>query len=226
MNEERKRAALVGILYIAGTAFGVGSVVATAPVLGAGDLTGAIAARGSCLAVGSLLVLAMGFSLAFIPVLLHPVLKKVDRDLALGYVVFRGGLETFTYLGTAGLWMAVVSLGRLASDGSELDFAATLLASGGLGQVLTILAFGLGALMLYSLLYRSRLVPRWLSLWGFVAIGLHLATGILLLFGLAASASPILTLMNLPILVQEMVMATWFIVKGFGGVATRQQVEA
>ena len=45
-------------------------------------------------------------------------------------------------------------------------------------------AFSLGALMLYSVLDRSELVPRWISIWGFIAILLHLVTGLLILFDL------------------------------------------
>jgi len=74
---------------------------------------------------------------------------------------------------------------------------------------------GLGALILYYLLYQSRLIPRWISIWGFIAILLHLATGILLVFGWAAEDSQLVPVMNLPIFFQEMVMAVWLIVKGF-----------
>jgi hypothetical protein len=84
---------------------------------------------------------------------------------------------------------------------------------------MTVFVFGLGALILYYLLYQSRLIPRWISIWGFIAIILHLATGILILFGWASEDSQWVTLMNLPILLQEMVMAVWLIVKGFNPAA-------
>ena len=54
--------------------------------------------------------------------------------------------------------------------------------------------------MVYYMFYRSNLVPRWISVWGFIAIALHLVTIILVLFGLQSTLSTVNTMMNLPIL--------------------------
>ena len=71
-------------------------------------------------------------------------------------------------------------------------------------------------MMLYSVFYRSKLIPRWISIWGFVAILMHFSTAFLILFHLV-SPDDMTTLMiiNFPIFLQEMVMAVWLIVKGF-----------
>jgi hypothetical protein len=82
-------------------------------------------------------------------------------------------------------------------------------------NTILIFVFGLGALILYYLFYRSKLVPRWISVWGFIAIVLHLTTGFLILFQVTGSMSMVTTAMNLPILFQELVMAVWLIAKGF-----------
>ena len=74
--------------------------------------------------------------------------------------------------------------------------------------------------MLYTVLYQSQLVPRWISVWGFLAILANLATGFLMIFGLMSGFSTINMVMNLPIFLQEMVMAVWLIVKGFNPSAT------
>ncbi len=96
MTAKRKTAMLVGILYILGTAAGFLSVGFTGPVLAASDTLAMASTNEGRLVAGALLVLGMGFALAMIPVLMYPILKQHSRSLALGYVVFRGALETFT----------------------------------------------------------------------------------------------------------------------------------
>jgi hypothetical protein len=77
------------------------------------------------------------------------------------------------------------------------------------------IVFGLGALMLYAALYQSQLIPRWLSGWGFIGAVLHLAAGVFVMFGWLTNIPALGILWDLPIAVQEMVMAVWLIVKGF-----------
>ena len=79
-----------------------------------------------------------------------------------------------------------------------------------------IIVFSLGALMLYYLLYQSKLIPRWISGWGFIAI--HIVSSYVTFLICSISSVPFSTIkvvLNLPIGLQEMVMAVWLIVKGF-----------
>jgi len=84
------------------------------------------------------------------------------------------------------------------------------------GFVFGAIAFCLGALMYYSVFYQSKLIPRWLSVWGLIATVLLLSAVLLTLFdGEPFSISGGLIILALPIAVQEMVLAVWLIVKGF-----------
>jgi hypothetical protein len=71
--------------------------------------------------------------------------------------------------------------------------------------------------MYYFVLYRARIVPRWLSGWGILAALLLLAACLSALF----TRSPVTsyTILVLPIAVQEMVFAIWLIAKGFRSIA-------
>ena len=81
---------------------------------------------------------------------------------------------------------------------------------------LCAIVFPLGAIMFYIVLYQSRLIPRWISVWGLIAVILHLfATGIAGMFSVTSSMSTIQSVLAFPIFLQEMVMAVWMIVKGF-----------
>jgi hypothetical protein len=219
MDTNRKIAILVGIFYILGTAAGVGSVLVTQPILSAPDYLSQIAANANPMLLGALLVLTMGLPLALVPVLLYPILKRHDEILALAYVVFRGALEMTCYIAMSICWLFLV----LTSQEAAVAGTASLPALQSVGAVfmkgndsianILVIVFSLDAFMLYTILYRSKLIPRWLSIWGFIAIVMHFSTAFLLLFHLADMNTA--SLINMPIFFQEMVMAVWLIVKGF-----------
>jgi hypothetical protein len=217
----RATAILVGVLFIIGTAAGVLSVICLNPIQHHPDCLVQAAENKNQVILGALAILTMGLSLAIVPVLMFPVSKKHNEPLAVGYVVFRGGLETVTYLGMVTCWLVLILLGQEyvqagAPEASYFQTMGTLIlgAQDSISTVL-IIVFSLDALVLYAVLYPPKLIPRWISGWGFVAILLHLSTAFLILFGLADIDSSIVTIMNLPIFLQEMVMAVWLIVKGF-----------
>ena len=224
MNNYRKTAIIVGVLYIIGTVSGILSMAPSGPVRAATYLS-SIAANPNQIVIAALFVLLMGLTLALVPVMLFPLLKQFNEVLAIGYVVFRGALETALYIGMTIGWLMLIVLGQEyvkaeAPAASYFQTLGTLLLAGheALNTVL-IIVFSLNALMLYTVFYQSKLIPRWISIWGFIAILLHLTTAFLLLFGIVDSTtSPVLMVLNLLILVQEMVMAVWLIVKGFNSV--------
>ena len=65
------------------------------------------------------------------------------------------------------------------------------------------------------LLYRSRIVPTWISAWGLVAIPSYVASFVLPLYGVFEVDAPPQALLYLPLAVQEMVLAVWMIARGF-----------
>jgi hypothetical protein len=219
MNTYRKTAIIVGVLYIIGTVAGLLSVVFTSSILNAPDYLSQVSANSNQIVTGALFVLLMGFALALIPVLVFPILKKQNEALALGYVVFRGALETVTYIASVISWLLLLplSLEYVKAGAPDASYFQTLgaLLRGVADLPMTVFVFSLGALIFYYLLYQSRLIPRWISVWGFIAIALHLATGLLIMFGLQTGFDTSNLIMNFPIFLQEMVMAVWLIAKGF-----------
>jgi hypothetical protein len=229
MNNYRKTASLVGVLYIIGTVAGILSMAASGPLREAAYL-GSIAVNPNQIVVAALFILLMGLALALVPILLFPLLKKYNEVLALGYVVFRGALETALYIGLTISWLTLIALslesakaGAAAAAGYQA-LGTILLAGHEMMITILIIIFSLGALMLYTAFYRSQLIPRWLSVWGFIAILLHLSTAVLIVFRFATPTSEIIVAVNLPIFLQEMVMAVWLIAKGFNSTAIAAKV--
>jgi hypothetical protein len=221
MNTTRKTAVIVGMLFMIGTVAGILSFALSGPILNAPDYLIEIFANKNQVTIAALLVLIMGFALAMVPVMMFPIAKKHNEALGLAYLVFRGALETVTYIAIAICWLFLIQLSQeyakaTARDAFHFKTLGAVLMEGSISiSNILILVFGIGALIFYSLLYQSKLIPRWLSAWGLIAILLHIATGFLLMFAFIDPDSSILFVMNFPIFLQEMVMAAWLIVKGF-----------
>ena len=68
--------------------------------------------------------------------------------------------------------------------------------------------------MLNYVLYATRLVPRWISVFGLLAAGSILGARLLILAGVDLSTA-FVTALDAPIMLQEIVFAAWLITKGF-----------
>jgi hypothetical protein len=217
-STNRKTAVLVGLFFIIGTAAGVLSGVLTIPILEATDTLAAVAANPNQLVLGAILVLVMGFAVAMIPVLLYPIFKTYNEVLALGAVIFRGVLEAVNYIGIVVCWLLLISLSQMSMTDTSTTLSTLLLETTDWINLMLAIVFCLGALMIYYLFFRTRLIPRWLSGWGFIGAILYLASPIWIMFD---PQHPPLSLdsgvgiLMAPLALQEMVLAVWLIVKGF-----------
>ncbi len=221
MNSNRRFAVAAGVLFIIATAADVISrLVFVQPILGAPDYLAGISANEGQVLLGALFLAIGAAAAAGIAIALYPVLKQHDEGLALGSVGFRL-IEAALYLGIVVCLLVMVavsresaSAGTPASSAYEAAAALVMAARDLLGEV-AVLVFGLGGLMYYLVFYRSRLVPRWLSAWGLVAIASVMVSGVLVMLGLVAPMSTPQLVLALPIAVQEMVLAVWLITRGF-----------
>jgi hypothetical protein len=207
MSADRKVAAWIGVLYIIGTVALVLSAVVMGGVLAGPASLAQVAAQPNKVTTGALLALLAGLALAMVPVVFWPVGRRYDETLAMGYVVFRGALEGVIYIVGAFGWLLLIPLSTQPDGAPLAGFLRT--ADPVLWEQVGPIPFVLGALMFYVLLYRSRLVPRWLSTWGLVGVALGIVPPLGSMFGLS------LGILVAPLAVQEMVMAAWLIAKGF-----------
>jgi hypothetical protein len=221
MDTNRKIAVVAGVLFIVATVGNLASAVLLRPILSAPDYLTEISANEGRILTGALFLLIGALACPGIAIALYPVLRKRNEGLALGSVGFRL-IEGVLYVVSFVCLLLLVTLSRDiatagASGSAALQVQASLLVAGRdwLGPVAAVITFGIGASMYYWVLYRSRLVPRWLSAWGLVATTLLIVAGLLVLFDVAAPMSTTQVVLALPIAVQEMVLAVWLIAKGF-----------
>ncbi len=221
IREHRTAATIAGVLYIIGTVAGVlAKVLVQMPVRDAPDPLAYAGANPSLIATGAVLILVMGLALAFVPVVLFPVLRPVNEALAIGYLTLRGAVEATCYVISAITLLALVPMSNVLAAGpgtaspAAVRLGLALIDSDATAAVLSVV-FCLGGAMFYVLLYRSGIVPRWLAVWGLAALPLYLGAFILAMYDVIGSSSTQLNLLVLPLAVQEMVLGIWMIARGF-----------
>lgn len=219
MRSEKATARIVGVLFIVATAVAVIGDGLLRPIRDADDYLVDLAAKEGRVLLGVLSEVTLAVAVIAIAALLFPILKRWDEGMALNYVgvrVLEGAIIVLG--GVSSLVLLSLSQEHVAaggSDGAVEPLGAAVLAVREWTDLLgPTLVFAVSALILYRLLYQSAIVPRWLSIWGFVGGVLLLVAGILGMWG-ESSTSTTSILLTVPIGLNEMVLAVWLIVRGF-----------
>ncbi len=226
MKTYRMNAVMTGVLYFLGTVFGVSgaliggevltSIISGKPLAGV-DMLGLVAANSSRLTAGAFLTFMMGISLVAMTVFLYPVLRKASKELAMGMVLFRGALEGIFYFMTTLNILTLVAVGNeyitTRADSAVLQSIVNILYQfENLKAPVSSIIFLIGAACIYLVFYRTWLIPRWLSVWGFIGVATSMAAALLNFFHMDPGIGFYLEMVMAP---QEIVMAVWLIVKGF-----------
>ena len=215
----RRTAALAGALYLLTFAASIPALVVLDPVLTDPRYvlgTGA----DTRVALGCLLLVVNASACVGTAVVLHPVLERRGRTLALGFVASRT-VEAAIVVAGALCLLAVVQLrrevgGAGAADPGGLAAAAAALVAGYdvSFQLVPVMAVA-NALLLGTLVLRSRLVPRVIPLLGLIGAGPLLAASTATVLGVNDQFSP-LSLLALPgIFLWELSLGLHLVVKGF-----------
>ena len=215
MDTNRKTARIVGASFLlSNVTFILGAVVFVEPILSAPDYLTLVSANRAQVILGVLLELINGVAYLGIGVLMFPILKQRFESMALGYVGFRilefvmqvlSGLSPLSLLN---LSEEFVSAGAPAASSFQV-LGTLLLAERNWAFQMVSITFGLGALMFYAMLYQSKLIPRFISIWGLIGAAVVLANTMLDMFSLTVPNLGVLMLLN------ELFLGVWLIVKGF-----------
>ena len=173
---------------------GVGTLFLAAFLLyGIGSSIATTASPGALLTTGAVMMLLNSVAVVAIGALMLPVLRPHAPSTAVGYFATRIFEGSFLAIGAIALLVGA----------ANTNFLAYNIAMAGLG---------IGSLFFCVALYRSRLVPRFLAVWGFVGYAAF-ATGCFLELAGVAGAGLVSTI---PGGLFEILFAIWLIVRGFG----------
>jgi hypothetical protein len=218
MNTYRKNAIWAGILFILCSAASIIGMTMGNSMLNASDYLTGLAANENKVILASIFEVIWAATGIGIAIAIYPAIRKFNRSLAIGSVAFRTIEGVFAVIGTLALLSLLTLSKEFFLSGSPVDVSSGTLFVGmrdWAQSVLGIIFFMVGASMYYVVMYKSNLIPRWLSGWGIIGTLLGLAAVLIGAFNHNFLTGTGNTILNIPIGVQEMVLAVWLIVKGF-----------
>ena len=146
--------------------------------------------------IGMIFELISGVAVISIAVLMFPIFKPYNKRLTLIYLVFKT-IEGALMIIAGFLFLSINTLLLGARDWI---------------YVFHPYIFILSALMFYYLLYKSKLIPRFISVWGVIALILLLIINLLEITGYSFAMSIYL---YFSIMLNEVFLAIWLIIRGF-----------
>jgi len=218
-----KNAKAGGILLLAAIVTGILSVAFNVAMDDQNYLS-KVASNENSLIISTLLIMLMALACAGIAISFYPVLKRYSTSLDLASVACRVA-EAIAFLALTAFTFSIISISRLyvgttGNEAASLETIGRILNITGdkFGSIIATTAFSIGAFIYYFIFFKTKLIPRWIAIWGMIAMLGYITSVIMVIFG-AESFSPIVVALNLPTLGNELFLGVWLIVKGFNSKA-------
>jgi len=171
------------------------------------------AAPSSDVVIGGMLELLMALFCIGTAIVLYPVLKKQNETLALGFVAARV-LEASLIIAGAAALCTVQQLRTIGAEATVMSRGLVMLYDR-LFLISQSFIPAINGLLLGTLLYQSRLVPRLLPLIGIIGAFTLTAGDVAVLFGLYDQRAPEIAITAIPIALWEFSLGIYLVVKGF-----------
>ena len=215
-----KNAQWIGILFLIAMVASLLGGGLVESVLSTPDVEFRLRASQSLVIAGTLLELVNALAVIGIGVLFFPTIKHSSETLARGYLAIRVVEAVFcSAIAISPLSLIAILQNSSGTGAVEVSQFHTLaaLSMAERASVMGLLVpvfFGAGALLLYTGLYQSRLLPRFITVWGWVAVVLMLINNLLLTFQVEIGLGLSIVLV-LPMIANEVFLGIWLIIKGF-----------
>lgn len=219
MKPNKTIARIVGAVYLAGFVVGIGGEILIQPILGAPDRLSAVSANSVMIAIGALLWLMAVIGDAAHGVLMFPILKQHNERIAVGYLAAR--IVDAIFIAIMVLFILIqIPLGSeylkaAAPDAFFLQALSTVAVQANqYAYQIGMSALGLAGLMLCYTLYRAKLVPRVLAVWGLVGYAIIFCGMVSEIMGSGLGLAS-----SIPGGLWEVFIGVWLLAKGFNSSA-------
>ena len=220
MNQYRMTAIVVGVVYLVGFVVGIGGEMLFTSVLGAPNYLATLSANSLTVAIGAVLWLLAVIGDAAHGVLMFPILKPHGERLAVGYLAARIMDALFIAIMVIFILLQIPLgheyLNAAAPDLAYLQTLGRLFTQGQLyAYQIGMSTLGVSGLMLCYTLYKAKLLPRWLAVWGLIGYAVIFCGMLSEIMGSGLGLAS-----SLPGGLWEIFVGLWLVVKGFNAPAS------
>ncbi|MEU9414383.1 DUF4386 domain-containing protein [Streptomyces sp. NPDC048272] len=215
MSSDRRTAVAAGVLFLVTEIAAIGGLALYQPLLDAAP--GALGPGAATSALrGALCELVLVAAVIGTGTVLFPVIRRRHEGVALGYACLRLLEAVVIAVGVLGVLTLVTLRQEAAGVGGAAGVDRALVALHDWTFLLgPNIALGMNTALLAYVMYRSRLVPRFIAVLGLVGGPLICASGVAVMFGAYEQVSLAGSALAVPVFAWEVVLAVRLIAKGF-----------
>ena len=219
----RRTEIFVALLWIITAAGAIGGAILVNPIINAPDCLSAVFPKSITITSGMFGWLINDIGIVFIGILMYPIIKKQSESMALGYLSMRM-FESLLMIVGIFFAMLLIPLSREYINSGSVDVTLFQTIGSILKQaenwflnLLQLVFLGIGGIILNSIFYRTKLVPRFISIFGFIGYALLLPAAVIGLFGiLDPTPGGPGSILAVPVALWEIIiMPIWLFTKGF-----------
>lgn len=221
MNSNKKAAKIVGVLFILATVTAVAGAILYDPILNGPDYLINGSEHANQVILGALMELILVVSAVGTATTMFPILRKYNETIALWHICFRFLEAIIITVGVISV-LSLLTLSRefvVAGAPDTASFQTSGIVLNAIHDWTFLLGpnfmLGINTMMYSYIFYKTKLVPRIISILGITGATLVFTCALFVMFGVFPQISVWGVILALPIAAYEMILAVWLIVKGF-----------
>jgi hypothetical protein len=218
MNTNKFAARAFGVSFLIGyISYGVGFGLLNSIINSPGGLSTIYQFKNTVIFEAAVMMAVFATINIALGIIMTPILKPANKTLTYGYLSSAIASTVMLIVGAVFLLLLVPLSDEFVKAGAgNTTYFETLsilckkanFFSYQIGMVI----WGIGGLMFCYLLYISRIVPKWLSIWGFIGYVIFISGAFFALFGIDIDV-----ILDIPGGLFEVFLCFWLIFKGFDG---------
>lgn len=225
MNITKKTTIIIGVLTILEVFFNIIGTSLYDYILQSPNYIKLFSANSSQILIGVLMVFFGMTMLLIASIMLYNIFKYYSKNLALLFLSFRISEFVLTMVRELNILSLInLSQGHNAGSSSMMNLGNLFLATYKGSIHITYIIFCIALYVFYYLLFRFKLIPKYLSVWGFLGTFIIFVLSVLYMFGYNTGTSSSYDIFYLIMPLNLLFIGIFLIRKGFNPQSIKQKV--